>query len=170
MTLAATAASAVPPPPMAGRSEPELPPPSFRLEAAERELPDSPLTRAARLRFPDVRSDTPPREKIARLEDYLYEVALVEGDVHELRLFCQRKLRETESAWDGVPGWRDHLRRPSGVPSAAERDAAKAQVRPDLWQLRDEAQWVVTRCNEALEFIERETKRTSRAYTLITGS
>lgn len=129
----------------------------------------TPLERCAKLRFPKPGRDEHPREKIAALEDYLVETAIVEGEVQELRLSAYRELAACEAAWSAISGWESHLRRPGKTPTIAERDEAKARIDPDTARLLRDAKWTVTRCNEAIERLDRETKRVSRLYAFITG-
>lgn len=133
--------------------------------------PISPLDTASQLRMPSM-SDMRPAEKVTRLEDYLTETAIVEGEVAEIRLTAQRQLRDAEKQWDAIQGWEANLKRPSKASDATgpEIDRAKALIQPDLWAVIEECRWLVPRCNEAIGRTTNEAKRASRLYTFITGS
>lgn len=130
---------------------------------------DSPLDVCARMRMPRFEPDTPARERVAKLEDYLYESAIIEGEISELRLGAQRSLEVDERTWDAIKGWEANLRQPTKTPTKADADAAKAAMAPELGLRIRQARWTISRCNEALERLDRETKRISRALSFING-
>lgn len=127
------------------------------------------LDRCAKLRFPTFPPDATPREKVERLESYLIETAVVEGEVQEMRLAAYRQLAACEAAWSLMTGWENHTRRPSAQITAAERDAAKGRKDPELAEALRVSKWTVQRAGEAIERLDRETKRVSRLYTMLTG-
>lgn len=126
------------------------------------------LTAAARTRFPSL-SEMDPRQKINALENHTVLTAQIEADLSRLRLIAQRKLQDAEDEWEAVAGWEAHLRRPRDT-TAADRNRAKAKIAPELWAMIRACRFLIPRCSEEIERMERDTKRASRIYSFITGS
>lgn len=164
---------------------PELPPPpSVADTPAEPLLPEgeiemtpppldpgstSPLDHCANLRMPTFEEGTSANQRVAVMEEYLYRTAVIEGEVHELRLGAQRSVEADERVWDLMRGWEANLRHPSKSPTVADVNAAKTAMDPTLGLRLRQGRWTISRCNEALERLERETNRISRVYRFITG-
>lgn len=161
----------VPDPPRVTPGASEAPTATSNVERGGHVEPEgSILTESVNTRFPDLK-DLGPREKIARLEDYMVEGAQVEADLARLRLSAHRQLQVAEEEWASIQGWQAQLQRPGRQDAtAADRDRAKATVRPDLWATIRECRFLIPRLNEEIARMERDTKRASRIYSFIVGA
>lgn len=124
------------------------------------------LKKAADLRIPEVPRALGPRARIEALEDHLLLTAFHQGELEQARLEAHDALRIVEDAWDHLEGWEmaRRTRTNAGV------DDAKRQFRPDLYDARRNAQWLVKRLGEQIERLERDAFKCSRAYTMATGA
>lgn len=131
------------------------------------ERPDLPecLKIAIGLRIPLFKEES-PKGKIDALESYLLLTAWYQGELAEERLNRLCELRPLEEEWNHLAGWESlkQTRTEKGVMDA------KRRLRPDLYDEMTGLQWMVKRLDEEADRLERDATKTSRVYSMITGS
>lgn len=126
------------------------------------------LESALPLRIPQFDPNTPPREKISRLEDYILKCAYHRGELEEALHWCLEAGKRLRAEWDQVQGYEVGL--PSR-PTKEQIDQSKRMISPNVWKGLDEARTLT-------ESIKRQIARlggsdydaASRAYTMLSGS
>lgn len=138
--------------------DPSLTPPAP--DGRDIEIDDSVLARAAGVRFPNLRELTPV-ERISALVDHIADTAILRGELEELRLNAHVKLLEVRDRLDQMP---------SAGRNRASIDEAKRAAAPELAREQDHGKWLVARCTEQINRLDRDYDAASRAYTLIAGT
>jgi hypothetical protein len=110
--------------------------------------------------------DTPPAVKVESLESWMLLSAWTQGELAEERLDWLSSLVPLQDEWDHLTGW-EHLRR-TRTEIAVEQ--AKRMLRPDLYDQIQDHRWMIKRLDEEVDRMERESTKTSRAYTMVVGS
>lgn len=127
------------------------------------------------LRVPRFTAETPPKERVGALEDYLLGSAYMRGELIEARHW----LRELEDALrqqiGELEGWEVMLpgrgAKPAGNPSKAHIQEAKQRAAPALFAAGREARKLLASVDDQIDRFEFEDKFViSRAYTFISGS
>jgi hypothetical protein len=135
------------------------------------------LYRVAKLRMPNFKMDPDdpmavpavPHEKIEGLESYLLDAAVGRGDAHEARLFAYGAHRTLREEWDHLEGWEIQFGAKAATATQPQVKEAKRQLRPDLFDAIEKADWLVRRLTEQVKRLEKDEEVASRVYTLITG-
>lgn len=117
------------------------------------------LGRAAAIRFPEL-SELAGREKINALTDHITATAIGRGDLEELRLEANASLLALRRSFDALLPGRHYRTR-------ALADEARRAANPKLAQDIDTAAWLVARCTEQINRLDRDYDAASRAYTLL---
>ncbi len=120
---------------------------------------------ASQLRVPCFPRDTPPRERVSALEEFMLVSAFHAGELHAERLGLYEQLEPLKREWDDLQGWEAHAR---GKTDEA-RNSAKRIIRPDLHEPIADFAWSIRRLTEELDRLERDAAKVSRAYTMIAG-
>lgn len=109
-----------------------------------------------------------PAERIRQMEEYLQITAYYEGELTEERVSWLRKKVVVQDRWDSIPEsqWGPHRRTRTETAVAQ----AKRMVDPNLYGELQDIEWVIKRLTEEIDRMEREGKRASRIYTMITGN
>lgn len=133
---------------------------------------DSILGRSVALRYPvsPARSDGVRRDRQARtaqLEDHIAATAIARGELADLRLRAHVSLRNDTRTWDRLAGW-EHHRGKDTTDASVER--AKAKHAPDLYGRMKDARWVIERCTEEMQRMDKDYDQASREYSLLSGS
>jgi hypothetical protein len=124
------------------------------------------LAKSKKMRIPVFEPATGARTKIDQLENYTLETAFMQGELEEERLEALRDLAQKRHEWDHLDGW-EGLKRTRT--EAAVQDA-KRQIRPELYDQIQDLDWTVKRLTEEIDRLERDATKTSRVYSMITGS
>lgn len=120
-----------------------------------------------KLRMPAFTQETPIKEKIEALEDYLLETARARGVLEEARLVMEDSYELIADKWDAVEGWEVYLR---GKPKTqVEIDEAKRQADPDLFFSRRRAIKLIRQIGHQIKRFEKDDAACSRAYTMLVG-
>lgn len=135
------------------------------MSVEDHDLPEC-LVTSVGLRCPVFARGTSPRERIESLEEHMLLSAYTQGDLTEERLDWMARLVPVERDWDAVIVSKEDLR------SRTEKavTAAKAQLRPDLYRAKTDAEWMIARLSEEIDRMEKDAARCSRAYTMISGN
>lgn len=126
------------------------------------------LESALPLRIPQFDPNTPPREKISKLEDYILTCAYHRGELEEALHWCLEAGKKLRAQWDDIQGYEVGL---PTRPTKEQIDLSKRHVAPQIWAGLDEARTLT-------ESIKRQISRlggsdydaASRAYTMLSGS
>lgn len=123
------------------------------------------LDTAKSLRLPLFEPTVGPKQRIESLTDYMLLTAYWSAELSEHRFGLMEELKPLDYEWYYLEGWEPFRRNRTegGV------DAAKAQVRPDLWDAITDARWKIARLTEEIDRLERDATKASRAYTMLTG-
>lgn len=126
------------------------------------------LSTSLGLRIPVFARDTPPRQKIDALEEYLLLSAFTQGELSEERFDWKARLVPLEAEWEHIPDheWQAHRR--TRTETAVKH--AKRIARPKLYDEIQDVEWMVKRLTEEMDRMERDATKVSRVYTFITGS
>jgi hypothetical protein len=116
------------------------------------------LGAAAAVRFPDLRT-LGRREKIDALTDHIAATAIARGDVEALRLEAHANLLDMRDRWSRLPTFA----------SKSQTDDQRRQMDPELARDIDRAQWLVVRCTEQINRLDRDFDAASRAYTTLSS-
>lgn len=76
------------------------------------------------------------------------------------------QLRDARKEWRNLRGWEAHKRR-SGDRSKEAEFEAKREMRPELGERIESAEWTVARCDEEMERLDKDATRCNQAWTMI---
>lgn len=124
------------------------------------------LDTAVTLRIPVFEREVPPKQRIDELADYMLLTAYWQGEMNAERLDLLETLKTAQHEWDHLEGWEPHRRNKT---EAGVNDA-KRQLRPDLYDQMKDLSWKVKRLVEEHERLERDATKTSRVYSMMTGT
>lgn len=122
---------------------------------------------ASALRMPKLNPNENPAFKIARLEEYMLQVAYHRGDLEEAIGWVLEAKHEARRTLDGLMGWEMHVR---GEHTQENVLRAKGKISPEAVTIVRDADYYLERLKRQVNRLERDHDAASRAYTLITGS
>lgn len=128
------------------------------------------LARALPMRSPTFPEDTPGGEKVPVLENYMLEVAYVNGELVEARHWLRLTIETLGDQWKNLQGWEVALRKARNRATKEEIHAAKVIVAPQLYEAGREARALKSSVDDQIARFEREERVVSRAYTMVVGS
>jgi hypothetical protein len=123
------------------------------------------LDAAKGLRMPRLTRKQGTRERLDSLEDYMLETAWHRAELMEGRMAVYEDLHTLKEEWDHLDGWQALKR--TKTETAVED--AKRQLRPDIYNAIQKAEWLIARLTEQMERLDREATICSRAFTFATG-
>lgn len=98
---------------------------------------------------------------MTQLEDHIWNLAVVRGELAELRLNANTELKLAQDQWDKVEV------ATTGKTTVAD---ARRRLKPDIAEKLGNAKWLAQRCSEEIARLDHDQEAASRLYTLITGS
>lgn len=119
------------------------------------------------LRMPVFTSDDRLEQRIERLDDYMLLTAFHEGELSQARLENRDALYQLEREWEAVSGFEQFQ---GGRKTDVSVDDAKRHLRPKVWEGIKKARWLDRQLTEEIDRLDRDAKKCSRSYTLITRS
>lgn len=127
------------------------------------------LDRAMVLRVPERGSDDTTTTFIAALEDYLVKVARMRGDLEEARFHAYAAVEVLEDEWEAIEGWETIAGTKRAT--AAQKDDAKRELKPDLWGSIKTGRRLAARLTEQIKRLGSlsDDEVVSRLYTLVSG-
>lgn len=129
------------------------------------------LDAALPIREPLVDPNTPARQRVAMLEDYMRLTAWHRGELEEALHWIAEARKLLVRTWEGIEGWEVNVPRAArGKPSEADVHRAKRVIDPATWDAMDELKGLTESVGRQIRRLEIDDKTTSRLYTLITGS
>jgi hypothetical protein len=123
--------------------------------------PDSALERAMRLRFPVLSTKTTNSSRVNLLALYIEQLAIMRGDLEEMRLEAHVQLRGAKEALKAIPI--------VGAKSKAAGEAYRRATSPLVARKEDGSRWLVDRCTEQIDRMRADYESASRVYTMISG-
>lgn len=137
----------------------------FSEEEQEKDI----LKRSASLRMPLFEAGTDPKDKIAAYEDHMMLTAYVEAQLVSEKLRCIDQLNESNDEWNDLSIDADYAGQPEKV-SMAARERQRRSEDPNLFKHRRFLTQRIESLQAEIDRMERDTKRCSRSYTMLTGS
>lgn len=130
------------------------------------------LYHALRIRVPTFNRDTPPREKVSALEDYLLESAFHGGELEEALFWTTELVAHFKTVIEGLDGYEVALpSKPQARLTEADVNRAKRITHPVPFEAGARARQLNTAVLRQIERLRFEAQWViSRAYTLISGS
>lgn len=127
------------------------------------------LKRSASVQMPIFEPGKDPREKIAEYEDHMMLTAVIEAQLVREKLRCIDQLNKANDDWNGTHLEADYAGKGDKI-SMAERERQRRDLEPDLFKLRRFLTQRVESLQGEIDRMDRDTKRCSRAHTMLTGS
>lgn len=126
------------------------------------------LHAAAARHMPRLTQAASQPDRVASIEDYLNETAVLRDQLEEGRLHVHDAMRVLVEEWDALEGWE------TALPPRRERTQrdivdAKRKMRPELYGAIEDAKWLVRRLSEQIHRLEVDDANASRQYTVATG-
>lgn len=132
------------------------------------------LNRALQLRPPkwDPREPSPPREKVAKLEDYLLESAYAAAELEESLHWLNSLVAHFTAKVEQITGYEVALpRKPRDRITQADINTAKRTVDPVTFDAGAEVRQLIESTRRQIERLRFEEQWViSRAYSMISGS
>lgn len=126
------------------------------------------LARARAVRLDLIDPNMRPQERIALMEDYMWNSASYRGELEEALDWCVELGKALRKEWDAIEGWE------SALPARADytepqMNAAKRKIRPALWDAMQEAKALCDRIGRQIRRLEIDKDTLSRVYSLMSG-
>lgn len=129
------------------------------------------LALALPVRTPTFEHGTPAHQRVAGIEDYMFDAAVHHGSLVEARHWLRHAEDELRRKVDEMQGWEQFMsRRGSGAPTRPEIDRAKRQLDPGLFAAGREVRLLRGSVDDQIARFEFEQSTLSRVYSLISGS
>jgi hypothetical protein len=123
--------------------------------------PDSALERASRLRFPVLSTQSTNSSRVNLLVLYIEELAIMRGDLEEMRLEAHVELRSAKQTLRAIPV--------IGAKSKAAGEEHRRTVSPVAARKEDGSRWLIDRCTEQIDRMRADYESASRVYTMLSG-
>lgn len=131
-------------------------------------MSDSTLERSLKCRVPDFNGEESGSHRSEKLSDHILATSLIRADLAALRMGALAELRVARKEWRELRGWESYLRTSRDRTKEAVFEA-KRQMKPELGEKIESAEWTIARCNEEMERLDKDATRCNQAFTIVSG-